>query len=289
MNKKKLYIYIAAIVVALIACGGGLYYYFFVKLDSSWVFWRNSGEKISWDDIDYDDDFFPSDETEVYGQFSEWSFKKFKPVYAGYGTTSDGLNYLIGKYLDEDGRERRTYILVSGDGIVDYPYADTDHLTFYNEYFKNKVAVRDNETELTEPEDGFTYDEEDTFRLISSDYSFQCPDFVWLTEDEVDEYVDMKDGDNYSGSFVSNKNYSTYCNSYSMFYTNGYISILQSFDDVVSKLETGDQFSVTYLETDLSFEDCKYEYEYSQKIMCSIQSLNETYDSYMVGIYIELE
>lgn len=287
MRIKKIHIAILLITLSLLVCAGFLYYYFFIKLDSNWVFWRKSGEKIDWNEITYDDDFFPSDETETYGQYGEWSFKKFRPVYAGYGTL-DGLNYLIGKYLDDNGREKKVYILVSGDNIVDYPYADNDFVTFYNAYFKENVAVRGTEADvsLEEPAEGFSYDGTESFAFIQKEYSYQCPDFVYLTDEQIAQYVE----DGSAGDYVVSKdNYDTYCNLYSMFYTYGYNNVLNSFDDVVSKLEVGDQFTVTYLETDKTFDECKYNYQYAEKLICAVENLNEVYDTYMVGIYIELD
>jgi len=93
------------------------------------MFWED-GESIAWDDIEYDDDFFPTDTVEVYGEYGEWKFKEFKPIYAGYGTTDDGLDYLIGKYLDEDGKEQTVNVLVSGEGMVEYPYPDKEYASF---------------------------------------------------------------------------------------------------------------------------------------------------------------
>ena len=286
MKIKKIYVYIAAIVIALTACVGSLYYYFFVKLDTNWVFWRNNGEKIEWEEIAYDEDFTPEDETEYYGQYSEWAFKKIKPVYAGYGSTNDGLNYLIGKYLDENGKEKKVYILVSGDGIVDYPYADSDVSLEYDEYFKKGILVRLAGEYPDFSSTTFTYTDTDEFLNVSDEYTNECPDFVWLTDEQISQYVE---NGVFSGHYVSQTNFDIYCNEYEMFVSMYSNNVSYSFDKLVSQLKAGQQFTVTYLETDKTFDECKYEYSGAEKLICAVENLNEVYDTYMVAIYIELD
>lgn len=285
MRIKKIHIIILLITLSLLVCAGFLYYYFFIKLDSNWVFWRKSGERIDWNEITYDDDFFPSDETETYGQYGEWSFKKFRPVYAGYGTL-DGLNYLIGKYLDDNGKEKKVYILVSGDSIVDYPYADQDDLELYNWFIKEKVIVKGEAVTFDGPLDEITNSIEDEYIEIPSDYTYQCPDFVWLTDDQISQYVENGVA---GGHYVSQTNFDTYCNEYEMFFDLNSPYTFETFDEFVSNIQIGDQFTVTYLETDKTFDECKYEYSGAEKLICAVENLNEIYDIYMVAIYIELD
>jgi len=139
IKKEKTRIFLVVFLLLLsISC---LYYYFFIKLDTNWMFWKNTGEKIYWNDIEYDEDFFPIDSVQVYGEYGEWKFKEFRPIYAGYGTTEDGLNFLIGKYLDEDGKEKVVNVLVSGEGMVEFPWPDKEMLDMYNMFFRENVAL----------------------------------------------------------------------------------------------------------------------------------------------------
>ena len=141
MRIKKEKVKILIVVSLLLLSISCLYYYFFIKLDIDLIFWKSTGEKIYWNNIEYDDDFFPIDSTRVYGEYGEWKFKEFRPIYAGHGTTKDGLNFLIGKYLDEDGKEKVVNILVSGEGVVDYPWPDKDMFDIYNMFFRGNVAL----------------------------------------------------------------------------------------------------------------------------------------------------
>ena len=138
---KKETIKLGVIIVLLLSCLGFLYCYFFIRTDTNWMFWKQ-GETIAWDTIEYDDDFWPTDTIETYGEYGEWQFKEFKPIYAGYGTTDDGLDYLIGKYLDEKGKEKTVNILLSGEGMEEYPYADGDFTNFFNNIYKENVTIR---------------------------------------------------------------------------------------------------------------------------------------------------
>lgn len=292
MKIKKETVNISLVVILLISAVGCLYYYFFVKLDTDWMFWKTNGEDIEWSSIEYDDDFFPSDTIEIYGEFGEWKLREFKPIYAGYGTTEDGLNYLIGKYLDDEGNEQTVKILVSGDGIVDWPYPDDSFLEFYNSYYKEKIAVRgetaDPEVEADIREEDKEYSKEDEFLPFLSSENYACPDELILTSNQVREFVGT--ADDFPGySFVELNNYYEFCNPYKMFYSDFPAKILSSFEDVVEKLEIGSQFTVRYLESQKSFEDCKYDSEYVDKIFCANQNLNEIYSDFVVGIYIEIE
>jgi hypothetical protein len=254
------------------------------------MFWKQN--TINWKSIEYDDDFFPLDTVEVYGEYGEWKFKEFKPIYAGYGTTEDDLNYLIGKYLDDEGKEQTVKILVSGEGMVDWPYPDNSFLEFYNSYYKNNVAIRgesyDPEIELDIKEEDLVYSSDDDYYPLPHSELYSCPEELLLTKAQVDKYVERADeflGDD----FLELNNYYDYCNPFVMFYNDCPANVIHTFEEVVEELTVGDQFSVRFLETQKSFEDCKYNVDYIGKIFCANQNLNETYDNYLVGIYIEID
>jgi len=79
-----------------------------------------------------------------------------------------------------------------------------------------------------------------------------------------------------------------YCNFYSMYYNvSSWEDILYPFGSVSEGLEIGEQISVKYLETEKSFEDCEYEYDGVEELFCANQYLNETYEDFLVGIYLE--
>ncbi len=291
MKIKKNTLKILLIVFLLLISLGGLYYYFFIKLDSDWMFWKSNGEDIDWSSIEYDDDFYPTDTVEVYGEYGEWKFKEFKPVYAGYGTTEDDLNYLIGKYLDENGDEQTVNILVSGGGIVDWPYPDKGFVEFYNSYYKNNVAIRGDEADPKPTEDIGTleYSADDEYYSLTDSELYSCPEEVIMTADQVNTYVSFA-SDLPGYYFVELDTYYEYCNPYSMYYNDYPSKVLTTFEEVVKKLEVGSQFSVRYLESEKTFAECQYNYDDVQKIFCANQYLNETYDGeYLVGIYVVLE
>ena len=288
---KKENIKLGIVVVLLLSCLGGLYYYFFIRTDTNWMFWKSNGESISWDDIEYDDDFFPTDSTEVYGEFGEWKFREFKPIYAGYGTTSDGLDFLIGKYLDEDGKEQTVNILVSGEGMVEYPMAGKEFASFFNDYFRDSVAIRgENWDPILSQEFGDLEESiDDVLVPLDQHFLYACPEEVVLSYEDVKGDIDSVEV--FAGQFfVEEENLEDYCEFYKMYYNaRGYSEILYSFETVVYDLEVSKQISVWYLESEKSFEECKYDYEDHRKIFCANQYLNETYEDFLVGIYIELE
>lgn len=255
------------------------------------MFWKSNGEDIDWNSIEYDEDFFPTDTVEAYGDYGEWKFREFKPIYAGYGTTEDGLNYLIGKYLDEEGEEKTVNILVSGEGIVEWPFPDKGFIDFYNSYYKENVAIRG---ENWDPE---PYQEVNTSDIEYSagtefyslaDYElYACPEEVILSNQEAQKYTDLAE-DMLSYSFTELETFGKYCNLYNMYYSDYPAKILYSFSYIVGRLQIGDQFSVIYLDTEKTFEECRYDYNDVQKIFCANEYLNETYDDFLVGIYIEV-
>jgi len=291
MKTKKEKVRLTIVIVLLLSCIGCLYYYFFVKLNGNWMFWKQN--TINWKSIEYDDDFFPLDTVEVYGEYGEWKFKEFKPIYAGYGTTEDDLNYLIGKYLDDEGKEQTVKVLVSGEGMVDWPYPDNSFLEFYNSYYKNNVAIRgesyDPEKEIEVDAEDLVYDDDDAFLHLLEQYEYSCPPEVILTNSELEEeYGEVPDS--YAGyNWVEADNAHKYCDFLRLFYNSSSAEVVETFSFVTEKLEIGDQFSVKYLETQKEFVDCKYEYTEFEKILCANQLLNETYDNYLVGIYIEID
>ena len=191
MKTKKEKIRLSIVVVLLLLSLGCLYYYFFIRTDTNWMFWKE-GETIAWDTIEYDDDFFPTDGTEVYGEFGEWKFKEFKPIYAGYGTTDDGLDYLIGKYLDEDGKEKTVNILVSGEGMVEYPMTDKEFANFFDDYFRNNVAIRgENWDPLVASSlvEGMEYPDDTIFIPLRKHDAYACPEELLFTYSEIEEMV----------------------------------------------------------------------------------------------------
>ena len=218
---------------------GLLYYYFFIKLDTNWMFWKSNGGNIDWNSIEYDDDFWPVDNIEIYGEFGEWQFKEFKPIYTGYGTTEDDLNYLTGKYLDENSKEQTVKIIVSGEGMIEWPYPESDLKYFYNDYFRDYIAIREVE-KATESQNIAGLDDMRDFG-----------------------YGVYYDGDDYTKA-------------------------LFTFEELLEKIEIGDQISLRYLVSNKSYEECRYEYNNLQKIFCVNQYLNELYENFQVSIYIGL-
>ena len=292
MKIKKENIKLGIVVILLLSCLGCLYYYFFIRTDTNLMFWKK-GESIAWDDIEYDDDFYPTDSTEVYGEFGEWKFKEFKPIYAGYGTTNDDLNYLIGKYLDEDGKEQTVKILVSGEGIADYPLIDKEYIDFYTDYYKSFIAVRGGEWDPLEEKDtsDIEYPDDTMFLPIRKQDEYGCPGDIVFTYKEIEDMVDNATYDYIQELFVDESLIDEYCNFYSMYYNNeDWFYLLRNFETVSTTiLEIGDQITVRYLETEMVYEDCKYEYNGVEKLFCANQYLNETYEDFLVGVYIELD
>ncbi len=291
-KREKIRIYI--VIFLLLLSLASLYYFFFIEVDSSWMFWRKDGENIAWDDIEYDEDFFPLDTVEVYGEFGEWKFKEFRPIYAGYGITEDGLNYLIGKYLNIDGKEKTMKILVSGEGMVEWPYPDNGLDLLFNGYFKKYVAIRGkNWDPIPKDEIGdLKYTEKDQFRVLPSYEQYACPEEVVVSRDVMMGYLGInEEGEStYEDFFVEQKTFEGYCNLYNMYYnTESYVEVLHSFEETIEELGIGDQIAIRYLETDKAFKACKYEYDGVEKIFCANQYLNETYEGFLVGIYIELD
>jgi len=289
MKIKKENIKLGIVVILLLSCLGCLYYYFFIRTDTNLMFWKK-GESIAWDDIEYDDDFYPTDSTEVYGEFGEWKFKEFKPIYAGYGTTDDGLDYLIGKYLDEDGKEQTVNVLVSGEGMVEYPYPDKEYASFFDDYFGGYVAVRGEEwdPEIIQDVSDIEYSNDTIFVPIRKQDAYACPEELVFSYSEIEDMVTNATVDDIPYLFVDESLIDEYCNYYSMYYNaDPWWDIVYTFDSVSEGLEIGEQISVKYLETEKSFEDCEYEYDGVEKMFCANQFLNETYDDFLVGIYLE--
>ncbi len=284
MKIKKNTFKIILIVLLLLASAGLLYYYFFVNIGI------DKGENIDWKNTDYDEDFYPVDSTEVYGEYGEWRIKEFRPVYAGYGTTDKGLNYLIGKYLDGNDKEQTVDILVSGDGMPEWMFPDDSFLEFYNSYYREGIAIRGNSDPAPVYEfDNLTYSADDEFLPLSDKDLYSCPEELVMTTDQVNAYVSI--ADELPGySFVKQDYYYEYCNPYNMFYNDYPSKIIVSFEDLIEKLKIGDQFSVRYLESSKTFEECRYDYDDYQKILCANEYLNEMYeDEFLVGIYVVLD
>ena len=259
---KKETIKLGVIIVLILSCLGFLYYYFFIRTDTNWMFWKQ-GETIAWDTIEYDDDFWPTDSIETYGEYGEWQFKEFRPIYAGYGTTDDGLDYLIGKYLDENGKEKTVNILVSGEGMAEYPLIDSDYIDFYDMYYKNFVATRGEEWDPIEEKDtsNIEYSQDTVFVPLRKADEYACPEELVFTYTEIKDMVTNATVEDIPNLFVDESLIDEYCNFYSMYFnvSRQWEDILYLFETVSEGLEIGDQISVRYLETEKSFEDCEYE------------------------------
>ena len=280
------------VIVLLLAALGCLSYYFIFNLDIFNILPENVGEKIDWSSIEYDDDFFPSDTVETYGEYGEWKFRDFRPIYAGYGITKDGLNYLIGKYLDEDGKEQMVKILVSGEGIPEYPLVNTDYLDFYNYYYKDYIAIRGEEWDPVEEKgtSDIDYPDDTVFERMERKYIYGCPEDIVFNYEEIEDMVDNETMDDIEYFFVDESLVDEYCNFYSMYYDRtDWSSLLREFDVVAKEiLEIGNQITVRYMETDKGFEDCKYEATSVESLFCANEYLNEEFEDYIVGVYIEL-
>jgi len=288
MRTKKEKVKILIVVSLLLLSISCLYYYFFIKLDIDLIFWKSTGEKISWNSIEYDDDFFPVDSAEVYGEYGEWKFKEFRPIYAGYDSTEDGLNFLIGKYLDEDGKEKVVNILVSGEGIVDYPWPDTEMLDMYNVFFKESVAlvIELEGLDLSAYED-FEYTEETPVASLSKRIAGDLPENLVLTETELGDLfdIDTEDMSNIKDSyFIAKEIKELIPDGRDPFDSKE----LKSFEEFLSTLEVGDQIGIIYLSEWKDFESCRLESEGTNRLYCVNGYLNEVYgDVYMVATYID--
>ena len=291
MKTKKAKIRLSVVVFLLLLSLGVLYYFFFIELDSNWMFWKKNGESISWNDIEYDTDFFPLDTVEIYGEYGEWRFKEFKPIYTGYGTTEDGLNYLIGKYLDEDGKEETVEILVSGEGIEHYPFPGKEFIPFFNLYYRENAVIRGKERdpEISNVIEDIEYTTKSNFVPIEDHYLYACPEDILLSYEEIEKYTNYFDDQSKAYSFVEERMMREYCNFYKMFFNStNYNGILYSFEELLEELNIGEQISVRYLESDKTYDACRYDTTSIHKVFCANQYLNEIYEDFLVGVYLEL-
>jgi len=166
-------------------------------------------------------------------------------------------------------------------------FADSGFLEFYNDYYRENVMVWPDEIEEIEIEK-IEYEAGDTFIPIYTSELYACPEEYLLTRATVEEYSVLPEEFKSDKYFMEIDTFLEKCNIYKMYYPeDNYGELINDFEDVVDMLEIGDQFSVRYLETEKSFEDCRPAYDDVQKVFCANQYLNEIYDEYLVGIYID--
>ncbi len=294
-----------------------LYYHFFVRVNGQWIFWETRGENIDWESIEYED-FVLDKEVETLGEYGEWQIVEMNPIYVGYDSTTDGLNYLIGKYLDEKGKEHSIRILVSGEGMIDYPYPDEEYQYIFDNVYKERVAIKRRTVEEVLEDEQPKYTGEEAFVGIESYELSMFPESLVLSREELVEILKEKgptgeeeiyteeealangyeivSDKEYEEIFSSSNDFSELTNSYYIeeslfekYYNPTYMFDFldyTDFESLVSELKIGEQIGVVYLKTEENFDNCKYDVNGVYKIFCSNALLNERYDTFVVSIYL---